>query len=178
MTTIRRKRIRASDVKRRWLALVIFMASFLSILLCIVRFLPWRGTSISSSSNLHSSGDVHGGLVSSTGRLGQHPQVANTKTRHHQSTKQTNIHQVDGLMPMRRVLEDDNFDPLVTEMARQILGASMNLVNIYKSHSFSITDESYSGIVAEFCPLNFTAQKDNPPSLPMFKDVECEPLER
>ena len=169
MTTIRRKRIKTNDVKRRWITLVIFTASCLSILLCIVCLLAWRGTR--NRSNLQTSSDVHGLQVSSTGRLGQHPQVAKTKTRHHQSAKQKNLHQVDGLLPMRRALEDDNFDPLVTEMARQILGASMNLVNIYKSHSFSITDESYSGVVAEFCPLNFTAQKENPPSLPMFKDV-------
>jgi len=35
----------------------------------------------------------------------------------------------------------------------------------------SMKGRSYGGIVAEFCPLNFTAQKTNPTDFPMFEDV-------
>lgn len=77
----------------------------------------------------------------------------------------------DGLLPMRRALEDPAVDPRATERARDILSASTNLVNIdFGSHS-SIDDDSYRGVVAEFCPLDFSAQKEKPPELPMFRDV-------
>lgn len=77
----------------------------------------------------------------------------------------------DGLLAMRKALEDPSFDPVATELARNILSASTNLVNIdYGSHS-SIGDDSYKGVIAEFCPLDFSAQKEKPPELPMFRDV-------
>lgn len=135
-----------------------------------MRLIPWRRSSRHRQDQA-SGGDVHGGRVSTTGRLGQHPEFATTKIRQQHNGKRTNLHEADGVLPMRRALEDDNFDPHIIDLARQILGASLNLINIYKSNDFSITDESYSGIVAEFCQLNFAAQKENPPSLPMFKDV-------
>ncbi|KAL3761919.1 hypothetical protein ACHAWU_010096 [Discostella pseudostelligera] len=167
MTTIRRKRRQGNDAKWKPIALAISTAGFLSILLYIVRLIPWR-----------SSGGVGVGVGSrsvsnsGSGRLGQYQQVATTKIRQQQHPRKNTKYAVDNLLPMRRALEDDNFDPLATELARNILGASLNLVDIHIiSHSFSITEDSYSGIVAEFCPLNFTAQKENPPSLPMFKDV-------
>ena len=48
-----------------------------------------------------------------------------------------------GLLPMRKALDDPSFDPVATELARNILSASTNLVNIdYGSHS-SIGDDSY-----------------------------------
>jgi hypothetical protein len=171
MTTIRRKRRQGIDAKWKPIALVISSAGFLSIIVCIVRLIPRR------SSSLQASGGDGSGVG---GRLGQHQQqqqqqqqlATTAKIRQQQNPKRNNKYAVDNLLPMRRALEDDNFDPRAAELARNILGASLNLVDIHIiSHHFSITEESYSGIVAEFCPLNFAAQKENPPSLPMFKDV-------
>ncbi|KAL7535250.1 hypothetical protein ACHAXR_006378 [Thalassiosira sp. AJA248-18] len=75
------------------------------------------------------------------------------------------------LLPMRKVLENPDSDPAATEQARQILSASTNLVNIDLGPQHSIRDNSYRGVIAEFCALDFSAQKENPPELPMFRDV-------
>ena len=61
---------------------------------------------------------------------------------------------------------------------RQIFFASANLINIDIKPGALIQDHAYSGVVAEFCPLNWTAQKDNPSQFPLFKDIvkisQCE----
>ena len=75
------------------------------------------------------------------------------------------------LLHMRQALEDPDSDPIATEHARQILSASTNLVNINIGEQSTIRDTSYKGVIAEFCTLDFTAQKDNPPEQPMFRDV-------
>ena len=75
-----------------------------------------------------------------------------------------------GILPMRRALEDES-DSDATYLARQILMAHINLVDINVGKHASIRDDEYTGITAEFCALNFQAQKDNPPELPMFRDV-------
>lgn len=57
-------------------------------------------------------------------------------------------------------------DPVLRGYMRHILSASTNLINIRVGPRTSIRDHSYSGIVAEFCPLNFTAPKERPTQFP------------
>jgi len=72
---------------------------------------------------------------------------------------------------MRKALEDPALDPEATTLAREILAASTNLVNVDIGSHASIEDDYYDGVIAEFCPLDFAAQKEKPPELPMFRDV-------
>ncbi|KAL7536178.1 hypothetical protein ACHAXR_008332 [Thalassiosira sp. AJA248-18] len=58
-------------------------------------------------------------------------------------------------------------DPTLRIQIRQILSVSANLINIDVGPRASIKDHSYGGIMAEFCPLNFTARQD----IPLFEDV-------
>lgn len=75
-----------------------------------------------------------------------------------------------GLLNMREALSDPDYDPINKKQAQQILAAATNLIEIEEESRF-IKDDSYHGIVAVFCPLNFAAQKEKPPELPMFRDV-------
>ena len=75
-----------------------------------------------------------------------------------------------GIIPMRLALSNDDH-PEEKELAQQILLASANLVDIKMGQNSLIEDDRYEGIIAEFCPLNFKAQKNHPPELPMFRDV-------
>lgn len=80
----------------------------------------------------------------------------------------------NALLDMRRVLVDENNDDNHTtlrEAALSILTASVQLVDIATVHGYTIHDDSYTGIIAEFCTVNFNTQKDDPPSHPMFRDV-------
>lgn len=74
-------------------------------------------------------------------------------------------------LPMERSLTDTSINPDATKLARLILDASLHLINIQINNHSSIKDDSYKGIIAEFCTLNFQLQKDDPPELPMFRDV-------
>lgn len=84
----------------------------------------------------------------------------------------------EGLLPMRRALEDPAWDPEATALARDILSATTQLVDVEFGADYSLEDASYEGVVASFCPLDFAAQKEKPPEQPMFKDVvahsECD----
>jgi hypothetical protein len=72
---------------------------------------------------------------------------------------------------MRRVLvHKSNNDENLRDAALSILTASVQLVDIIAVHDY-INNDSYTGIIAEFCTVNFKAQKDDPPSHPMFRDV-------
>ena len=152
------------------MALLIFIAAIcLSVIVHIVLI---RRQTLTIGDNSYGHHDVAmKDTNTNISRLRQ--QMATSKNRNRQKAEQEmRSEEVEGLLPMRRALEDDNCDPHATKIARQILSATINLVNIYQSHNnFMITDSSYSGMVAEFCPLNFTAQKENPPGLPMFRDV-------
>lgn len=57
--------------------------------------------------------------------------------------------------------------------ARDILSASTNLINIgFTSHGdVSVSDTSYEGLIAEFCPLNFTKQKYNPRDIETYQEL-------
>jgi len=87
---------------------------------------------------------------------------------------ETNVDLHVRLDPLDEFMRDafsPNFDPFLRGVMGKILSASTNLINIdFGSHA-SLRDHSYSGIVAEFCPLNFTAQKESPIDFPMFGDV-------
>lgn len=77
------------------------------------------------------------------------------------------------LLDMRRAVGQDNDNhPNDTEHAHRILSASVQLVDISVRHGgYSINDDSYTGIAAEFCELNFNLQKSDPSGHPMFRDV-------
>lgn len=77
----------------------------------------------------------------------------------------------EGLLPMRRALEDPAWDPEATALARDILAAATQLVDLDFGDRPALEDDAYEGVVAEFCPLDFAAQKAKPPEQPMFKDV-------
>lgn len=77
-----------------------------------------------------------------------------------------------GLLPMREALMDPNYDPVARELAQQILAADTNLIDI-ESQPHLIKDDSYHGIVAVFCPLNFAAQKAKPPGENVFIFILC-----
>lgn len=78
----------------------------------------------------------------------------------------------NALLDMRRVLVDENNnDENLRDAALSILTASVQLVDIIAVHDYTINNDSYTGIIAEFCTVNFKAQKDDPPSHPMFRDV-------
>jgi hypothetical protein len=72
---------------------------------------------------------------------------------------------------MRRALEDPAWDPDATGLARDILSAATQLVDLDFEDHHSLEDETYRGVVGTFCPLDFAAQKAAPPEQPMFKDV-------
>lgn len=76
-----------------------------------------------------------------------------------------------GLLQMGEALSDPEDDPEATALARRILSASTHLVSIEVTDDSSVDDERYSGIVATFCRLDFSGQKEAPPEQPMFKDV-------
>jgi len=64
-----------------------------------------------------------------------------------------------------------DFEPVSRERMGKILSASTNLINIGAGSHASLGDHSYDGILAEFCPLNLTAQKESPTDFPTFEDV-------
>jgi len=87
---------------------------------------------------------------------------------------------VDIDVPMQDVLQKDPIDMILSQYnltqdvkARDILSASTNLINIgFISHGdVSVSDTSYQGLVAEFCPLNFTKQKDNPRDIETYQEL-------
>lgn len=96
--------------------------------------------------------------------------------RHTKPDKRKKKEQDDdnALLDMRRVLVDefnDDNQTTLREAALSILTASVQLVDIATVHGYTIHDDSYTGIIAEFCTVNFSTQKDDPPSHPMFRDV-------
>jgi len=102
----------------------------------------------------------------------QPKRLRDAKTKRRAATKR------EGLLPMRKALEDavgigeeEDFDPEATDQARQILSASANLIAVGLGPRSSVRDNSYTGVIAEFCPINFAPQKENPPEVPMFRDV-------
>ena len=79
-----------------------------------------------------------------------------------------------------RALQKDTIDMFLSQYnltqdvkARDILSASTNLINIgFTSHSdVSVSDTSYEGLIAEFCPLNFTKQKYNPRDIETYQEL-------
>ena len=76
-----------------------------------------------------------------------------------------------GLLQMGEALSDPEDDPGATVLARRILSASTHLIGIQVTDDSSVNDEGYTGIVATFCRLDFSGQKEAPPEQPMFKDV-------
>ncbi len=63
---------------------------------------------------------------------------------------------------------DPDYDHVARGLAQQILAADTNLIEI-ETETHLIKDDSYHGIVAVFCPLNFAAQKAKPPG----ENVNC-----
>ena len=149
---VRRKRIDGRRQRRRQrhqVTVAIAAASCLFIL-CIISLICRRGEKKST--------------VRLGQRLGQ-PNYKKTKIRRNSAGRRND------LLDMRGALEDPDSDPVATEQARAILSASVNLVDIdFGSHTV-LEDDSYRGIVAEFCAINFSTQKESPSDVPMFRDV-------
>ena len=61
--------------------------------------------------------------------------------------------------------------PEATQLARDILSASTQLIDLDVDKRYTMKDEAYHGIIGEFCSLDFAAQKENPSEQPMFRDV-------
>jgi len=136
---------------------------------CLLLFLYIVTAIFSTSSTLDDSingGEAEVGVVKTIKkRLGQ--QVNKQKDT---SDTLGNI-KFKGILPMQRSLTDTSINPDATKLARLILDASLHLINIQINNHSSIKDDTYKGIIAEFCTLNFQLQKDDPPELPMFRDV-------
>lgn len=66
-------------------------------------------------------------------------------------------------------------DKLFDADIQKILDAEYNLVGIYANRDFDKdNDDSYSGIIGQFCKLNFDAHKESPNEVPLFRDLLAE----
>jgi hypothetical protein len=61
------------------------------------------------------------------------------------------------------------------DIVNDILAAQLNLVNILAPESsqvrFNDEENTYTGVYGDFCQLNFGAHKQDPSSVPMFRDL-------
>mmetsp|Transcript_24297 Transcript_24297/g.52504 ORF Transcript_24297/g.52504 Transcript_24297/m.52504 type:complete len:510 (+) Transcript_24297:175-1704(+) len=182
MTKIKRKRMKGNNGRRhreqreRILTIGATAASCIFIFFCVIPYLGsgkdrkngrpgTRGMSQKKLESFHPGDHLPA--------VAPKEELKAKKRRNNAATGETGRggRRRDGLLPMRKALEDPTFDPVATQQARDILSASTNLVDVDMGPHASIEDESYGGVIAEFCPLDFSAQKDNPPELPMFRDV-------
>jgi hypothetical protein len=77
----------------------------------------------------------------------------------------------DGTLSIRQAMTDPNYDSYAKQQAHQILSGHASLIDVKINIDRILEDDNYSGITAEFCPLNFKVQKENPPETPMFRDL-------
>ena len=75
------------------------------------------------------------------------------------------------MLQIRRAMTDPNYDTYDKLLAQQILSAQANLIDVSFQNQHLLEEDDYSGVIGQFCPLNFQVQKDNPPDSPMFRDV-------
>ncbi|KAL9188046.1 hypothetical protein ACHAXT_006424 [Thalassiosira profunda] len=150
MTKIRRKRgtvarrRRRRQRRERVILLAISSACCLAVLYLLGLITGWRGGTTND----------HPGLQLAA-RLAARKRLGGPKGNARRRAG-------DGLLQMRKALEDPGADPAATEQARGILAASANLVNIEVGSHAAISDDAYRGVVAKFCALDFSAQKENP----------------
>jgi hypothetical protein len=68
----------------------------------------------------------------------------------------------------RRLSEIESPDD---KLLQHIISASTNLISLEFLPDYSVENDSYSGIIGVFCPLDFEKQKQDPSRVPMFRDL-------
>eukprot|EP01082_Thalassiosira_pseudonana_P001081 g1606.t1 g1606 contig10:2426079-2427566(+) len=162
---------RRQQLSQKILIVISAFASFLFVL-HILGISPRSGGGINRGGGIRLSKEARLEALRriGQGKGGRQPGESSSKQQHHGHGHEHNGG-VKGLLSMREALTDPNYDPIAKKQAQHILAASTNLIDLEMPHHSSIKDNSYEGIIGVFCTLNFAAQKENPPELPMFRDV-------